>query len=154
MAHTRNQDLENHIVTHIESQRDHLKAELKKDLNSHLANQLESHLESQIDSFAAKVLEKLPISGIHFSSNQPSNLEGTGSSNSQQFQSNPFHRDLRLPRVEVNKFDGWDPTGWVTQMEHYFSLHGITDDLAKLCYGMLYLDPERWQWWQWRRKSR
>jgi hypothetical protein len=60
----------------------------------------------------------------------------------------------RLPRVEVNKFDGSDPTGWVTQMEHYFSLHGITDDLAKLRYGVLYLDLECWKWWQWRRKTR
>jgi hypothetical protein len=53
----------------------------------------------------------------------------------------------------VNKFDGSDPIGWVTQMEHYFSLHGITDDLAKLCYGVLYLDLECWQWWQWHRNT-
>jgi hypothetical protein len=143
MPNTHNQDLENRIPTHIESKMDHLKEELKKDINFHLANQLESHLESQIDSFTTKVLEKLPISGIHASSDQPSHLEGTASSNSQQFQSNPFHRDLCLSRVEVNKFDGSDPTSWVTQMEHYFSLHGITDDLAKLRYGVLYLDPER-----------
>jgi hypothetical protein len=42
------------------------------------------------------------------------------------FHSTSFSRDLRLPKVEVNKFDGSDPMGWVTQMEHYFSLHGIT----------------------------
>jgi hypothetical protein len=29
-------------------------------------------------------------------------------------------------------------------MEHYFSFHGITDDLAKLHYGVLYLDPKHW----------
>jgi hypothetical protein len=40
----------------------------------------------------------------------------------------------------VNKFDGSDPMGWVTQMEHYFSLHGITDELAKLHYNVLYMD--------------
>jgi hypothetical protein len=34
-------------------------------------------------------------------------------------------------------------------MEHYFSLHGITNELTKLCYGILYLDLEIWQWWQW-----
>jgi hypothetical protein len=39
-------------------------------------------------------------------------------------------------------------------MENYFSLHGITDDLAKLCYDVLCLDPERWQWWKWRKNSR
>jgi hypothetical protein len=32
--------------------------------------------------------------------------------------------------------------GWVTQMENYFSLHDITDELDKLHYGVLYLDPE------------
>jgi hypothetical protein len=31
-------------------------------------------------------------------------------------------------------------------MEHYFSLYDITDDLAKLRYGVLHLDQERWQW--------
>jgi hypothetical protein len=48
--------------------------------------------------------------------------------------------------VDVTKFDGSDPTSWVTQMEHYFSLYGITDELAKLWYGVLHLDQERWQW--------
>jgi hypothetical protein len=43
--------------------------------------------------------------------------------------------------------------GWVTQMEHYFSLHGIIDDLMKLRVGVLYLDLEHWQWWQWYKKS-
>jgi hypothetical protein len=39
-------------------------------------------------------------------------------------------------------------------MEYYFSLYGITDDLAKLRYGVLHLDQERWQCWQWRKTSR
>jgi hypothetical protein len=56
--------------------------------------------------------------------------------------------------VDVTKFDGSDPTGWVTQMEHYFSLYDIADDLAKLWYGVLHLDQERWKWWQWRKTSR
>jgi hypothetical protein len=54
----------------------------------------------------------------------------------------------------VTKFDGSDSTGWVTQMEHYFSLYDITYDLAKLRYGVLHLDQERWQWWQWIKTSR
>jgi hypothetical protein len=48
--------------------------------------------------------------------------------------------------VDVTKFDGSDPTGWVTQMEHYFSLYNITDDLAKLRYGGLHIDQDCWQW--------
>jgi hypothetical protein len=31
-------------------------------------------------------------------------------------------------------------------MEHYFSLYGIEDDLAKLRYGVLHLNQECWQW--------
>jgi hypothetical protein len=38
-------------------------------------------------------------------------------------------------------------------MEHYFYLHNITDELAKLCYSVLYLDPEWWQRWQWRKNA-
>jgi hypothetical protein len=55
--------------------------------------------------------------------------------------------------VDLNKFDGFDPSGWVTQMEHYFTLQGITDDMMKLRVGVLYLDPERWKWWEWHKKS-
>jgi hypothetical protein len=97
MANTCNQYLENRIATHIESKVDHLKEELKKDINSHLSSQLESHLKSQIDSFFAKILEKMPIFGIHSSYDQPSNIKVIASSNSHQFQSNPFHHDLCLP---------------------------------------------------------
>jgi hypothetical protein len=42
---------------------------------------------------------------------QPYNPEGTASSNSQDFQSNHLHCELCLPRVEVNKFDGFYPMG-------------------------------------------
>jgi hypothetical protein len=31
-------------------------------------------------------------------------------------------------------------------MDHYFSLHGITNDLSKVRYGILHLDPKNWQW--------
>jgi hypothetical protein len=52
------------------------------------------------------------------------------------------------PKVDMNKFDGSDPSSWVTQMEHYFSLHGITNDLMKLRVGVLYLDLECWKWYK------
>jgi hypothetical protein len=73
-----------------------------------------------------------------------------GETSSHSFQPHHFQRDICLSRVDVTKFVGSDPTGWVTQMEHYFSLYNITDDLAKLRYGVLDLDQERWQWWQWK----
>ena len=78
----------------------------------------------------------------------------TKAEHSSNFQHHHFQRDLHLPRVDVTKFDGSDPTGWVSQMEHYFSLYDITDELAKLQYGVLHLDQERWQWCQWRKITR
>jgi hypothetical protein len=68
----------------------------------------------------------LPLSG------PPLHIEGENSSHSHNFQPHHFLRDLRLSRVDVTKFDGLDPIGWVSQMEHYFSLYGIMDELAKL----------------------
>jgi hypothetical protein len=36
----------------------------------------------------------------------------------------------------MHKFDGSDLTGWVSQMEHYFSLHDIQDDETKIHVGV------------------
>lgn len=38
-------------------------------------------------------------------------------------------------------------------MEHYLSLHAISDDLMKVKVGVLYLDSKRWQWWKWYKKE-
>jgi hypothetical protein len=79
-------------------------------------------------------------------SDAPPKTEGEHSFHSHNFQHHQFQCDLHLLQVDVTKFDGSDPTGWVTQMEHYFSLYNIIDDLAKLQYGVLHLDQECWQW--------
>jgi hypothetical protein len=70
------------------------------------------------------------------------------------FSPHHFQWDICLPRVDVTKFDCSDPIDWVTQMEHYFSLYNIKDDLSKLQYGVVHLNQEHWRWWQWRKTSR
>lgn len=35
----------------------------------------------------------------------------------------------KLPKVDLNKFEGSNPTVWVLQMQHYFSLQGIDEQL-------------------------
>ena len=40
----------------------------------------------------------------------------------------------------MNKFDVSNPSGCATKMEHYFTLHGIIDDMMKLIVGVIYLD--------------
>jgi hypothetical protein len=115
--------------------------ELKQDMTTHL------------ESVISMICTKLHIPADNPLSDPPPHTEAENSSHSHNFQPHHFQRDLRLPWVDVTKFDGSDPTGWVTQMEHYFSLYDITDDLAKLQYGVLHLDQERWQWWQWKKTS-
>jgi hypothetical protein len=78
-----------------------------------------------------------------------SHYESTHNSHSPWGSPNSWNK---LPKVEMHKFDGSDPAGWVSQLEHYFSLHNIQDDETKLHVGILYLDQERWQWWQWHKK--
>jgi len=70
-----------------------------------------------------------------------------------EFYLNPLSHDLHIPKVHVNRYDGSDPISWDTQMAHYFSLHGINNDLIKHCFDFLYLDLERWNWYKWHKKS-
>jgi hypothetical protein len=116
--------------------------------------EVKQELTTQLESVFASLCTKLKIPTDDHFSKAPPKTEGENSSHSHTFQSHHFQCAIRLPRVDVTKFDGSDPTSWVTQMEHYFSLYQITYDLAKLQYGVLHLDQERWQWWQWRKTSR
>jgi hypothetical protein len=110
--------------------------------------EVKNELESGFVSLYTKL--KIPLDDSFDDAHKKT--EGENSSHS--FQPHHFQRDIRLLRVDVTKFDGSDPTSWVTQMEHYFSLYNIEYDLAKLRYGVLHLDQEHWQWWKWRKTSR
>eukprot|EP00253_Pinus_taeda_P015118 PITA_15118 len=55
----------------------------------------------------------------------------------------------RPPKLDMRKFDGSHPVAWIAQMEQYFSLNNIQDDETQLMVGSMYLDNERWQWWEW-----
>jgi hypothetical protein len=159
MATTHNQDLQASI-NQAQDSIQHMTSEIGS-TNSYIA-QFETQFQHKFDTMEAKFMNQ--FNTLQYVVNQLLNHPSGPSSSDQQdvvdsshslhFQSNSFHRDPRLPRVEVNKFDGFDPMGWVTQMEHYFSLHGITDVLAKIHYVVLYLDPERWKLWQWHKHLR
>jgi hypothetical protein len=111
-------------------------------------------MTTQLESVTSMICTKLHIPVDPPLSYSPLHTEAETSSHSHHFQPHHYQHDLRLPQVDVTKFDGLDPTGSVTQMEHYFSFYNITDDLTKLRYGVLHLDQERWQWWQWKKVSR
>jgi hypothetical protein len=168
MAHTHNQELESRFNTLqsglLETQQEvqQLSATISSCDASMNASvnvvvqfamaEVKHELTTQLESFFASLCTKLKLSTDDSFPDEHKKTEGKNSSHS--FQPHHFQRDIRLPWVDVTKFDGSDPTIWVTQMEHYFSLYNITDDLEKLRYGVLHLDQERWQWWQWRKTSR
>ena len=56
------------------------------------------------------------------------------------------------PKLDMQKFDGIDPEGWVSQMEHFFCLHSISTAKDKYQVALVYLDVEQWQWWQWHKQ--
>jgi hypothetical protein len=112
--------------------------ELKEDLNQDITTQLEY--------VGLMICTKMHIPADPPLFEPPFYTEVETSSHSHNIHPHHFQHDLHLPRVDVTKFDGSNPTGWVTQMEQYFSLYDITNDLAKLQYGVLHLDQERWQW--------
>ena len=168
MAHTRSQELESHFNTlqsgFLETQQEmqqvsatiasrdaSINASVNVVVQSAMA-EVKHKLTTQLETVFASLCTKLKLSTDDSFPEAHKKTEGETSSHS--FQPHHFQRDIHLPRVDVTKFDGSYPTGWVTQMEHYFSLYNITNDLAKLQYGVLHLDQERWQWWQWRKTSR
>jgi hypothetical protein len=162
MAHTCSQDLEalfNTLqYTLIETQQEvkQLSANVAT-INTTMQSSMEEikqDLTTKIEFVFSTLYTNQHIPTDNPSSSSPPHTEGDHFSHFHNFQNHHFQRDLCLPRVDVTKFDGSDPTGWVTQMEHYLSLYDITDDLAKIWYGSLHLDHERWQWWKWRKTSR
>jgi hypothetical protein len=156
MAHTRSQDLEARFNT-LKSNFTETQQEVKQlsanvvAINTTMQSSMEEikqDLTTQIESVVSMLCTKMRIPTDNHLSDPPSDTKAEHSSN---FQHHHFQHDLRLPWVDVTKFDGSDPTCWVTQMEHYFSLNDITNDLGKLRYGVLHLDQECWQWRQWRK---
>jgi hypothetical protein len=159
MAHTRSQDLEAHFNTlqfgFLETQKEvkqlsatisSIDTSINTTINTTMQSSMEENkqeLTTQLESVFASLCTKLKIPTNDSFSDAPLKTEGEHSSHSHTFQPHHFQCDLCLPWVDVTKFDGSDPTGWVTQMEHYFSLYDIIDDLDKLWYGVLHLDQER-----------
>jgi hypothetical protein len=118
-----------------------------------LRQELKQNITTHIESIPTTIYNKLHIPANLPLSDPPLHTKGETSCHTHNFHPHHFQHDLCLPRVDVTKFDGSNPTGWVTQMEHYFSLYGITYDLAKLRYHVLHLDQECWKWWKWRKNA-
>jgi hypothetical protein len=122
MAHTHSQDLEARFNTLqyglIETQQEvkQLSANVAT-INTTMQSSMEEIKEdvtTHLESVFLALCTKLHIPIDNPSSSSPPHPEGDHSSRSNNFQNHHFHCDLQLLWVDVMKFDGSDPTGWVT----------------------------------------
>jgi hypothetical protein len=102
-----------------------------------LCQELQECLEDKFNTLVQLIKGKHPES--HSEDIHSSHSKNPRSSHSHW---GPPHCWNKVPKVEMHEFDGCDPAGWVSQMEHYFSLDDIRDDETKLHVGGLYLDQE------------
>jgi hypothetical protein len=136
MAHTHSQELESCVNTlqsgFLETQQEvqqlsvtiasrdaSINASVNLAVQSVMA-EVKHELTTQLESVFASLCAKLKIPTDDSFPDAHKKTKGETSSHS--FQPHHFQRDIRLPRVDVTKFDGSNPTSWVTQMEYYFSL--------------------------------
>lgn len=52
------------------------------------------------------------------------------------------HQGICGPQLDMHKFDGIDPIGWILQVEHFLFLHHINSNTKKYQVALLYLDAE------------
>jgi hypothetical protein len=107
-----------------------------------LKEDLKQEMTTQLESVISMIYTKLHIPADPPLSDPPFHTETETFSHSHNFHPHQFQCDLRLPWVDVTKFNGSDPTSCVTEMEHYFSFYDISNDLSKLWYGVLHLDQQ------------
>lgn len=59
---------------------------------------------------------------------------------------------MEITNIPTLDHPRWTCTNLIAQIgqyqQHNFSLNDIYEDQTKLHVGALYLDPERWKWWQ------
>jgi len=53
-----------------------------------------------------------------------------------------------IPKIDMRKFDGKDPTTWILQMEQFFDLNNV-QNTQKVRTTTLYLEPNQFVWYQW-----
>jgi hypothetical protein len=96
--------------------------------------EVKQELTTQLESVFASLCTKLKIPTDDHFSKAPPKTDDKHSSHSHTFQNHHFQCDLRLPWVDVTKFDGSDPTGWVAQETHCY-IHAVNNFQIMIANG-------------------
>ncbi|KAH9678316.1 hypothetical protein KPL71_025660 [Citrus sinensis] len=76
---------------------------------------------------------------------QPHSMSSSTEANSSGVEISPV---LRSMKMEVPKFDGSDPNGWVFRIEEFFDFHG-TPETLRLRIVSFYMEGRAAAWYQW-----
>ena len=68
--------------------------------------------------------------------------------NHDSLDSNVGSKTHHIPKIDMRKFDGKDPTTWILQMEQFFDLNNV-QNTQKVCIATLYLEANQFVWYQW-----
>jgi hypothetical protein len=117
MAHIHSQDLESRFNT-LQSNLIETQQEVKQlsanvvTINTTMQSSMEEikqDLTTQLESVFSTLFTKMHIPTDNPSFDSPPHTKAENSSHSHNFQHHHFQCDLRLPRVDVTKFDGFGP---------------------------------------------
>ena len=60
--------------------------------------------------------------------------------------------NLKPIRIDVPRFEGGDPQGWIFKIQQYFDFHNAVED-QRLQIAPLYFDRKALAWYQWCQKN-
>jgi len=116
----------------VEGKMDDLKIDLKRDM---------AYLKTDLTHFLQEILingEKV-VKETHDANKRNVNHDF--------IDSNVGLKTHHIPKIDMRKFDGKDPTTWILQLEQYFSLNNV-QNTQKVCIATLYLEPNHFIWYQ------
>ena len=121
----------------MEAKMDNLKIDLNTNLKTGMAN-----LKTDLTNFLQEILtngEKV------VKENHDVNKRNV---NHDSIDSNVGSKTHHIPKINMRKFDGKDPTTWILQMEQFFDLNNVQNS-QKVRMATLYLEPNQFVWYQW-----
>ena len=124
----------------MEAKMDDLKTELKTDMND-----LKTEFKMDMDELK-KLLQERVTNGERVV--KETHDENKRNVNHDSIDSNVGSKTPHIPKIDMRKFDGKDPTTWILQMEQFFDLNNV-QNTQKVRMGTLYLEPNQFVWHQW-----
>ncbi|CAA0838264.1 Unknown protein [Striga hermonthica] len=134
-------------------------------LISEIVNAVQSHFDNQsitlhqlLQQYMAKVDNRLDElqSQINISTSASGRTQGSSSRHPHAFESSPSSSEispsLRSMKMEVPKFDGTDPDGWIFRIEEFFDFLATPEEL-RLRIVSFHMEGKAAAWFQWMKSN-